>query len=56
VHQPYANGAADVSQETCPRGTAKPSPTVAARARYASAVSELSMSSSTSAPSSRCGS
>jgi hypothetical protein len=53
VDQPYASGAVRVIREIGLRGTAKPSPTVAARVRYASAVSELSSSSSTSAPSSR---
>ena len=48
----YGNPERDVSR----RGQASPSPTSAARARYASAVSALSSSRSTSAPSSRCGS
>ena len=48
----YGNPERDVSR----RGQASPSPTTAARARYASAVSLRSNSSSISAPSSRCGS
>src|SRR5260370_32016954 len=48
----YGNPERDVSR----RGQASPSPTSAARVRYASAVSALSNSRSTSAPSSRCGS
>ena len=48
----YGNPERDVSR----RGQASPSPTTAARARYASAVSLASSSSSISAPSSRCAS
>jgi hypothetical protein len=48
----YGNAEREVSR----RGRASPSPTIAARARYASAVSLPRYSSSTSAPSSRCGS
>jgi hypothetical protein len=50
--QAYGNPERDVSR----RGQARPSPTSAVSVRYASAVSALSNSRSTSAPSSRCGS